>query len=421
MTHLFNTKFKKTFLAVALTALLAFIIVIPAQADPQKSVNIYFFYGDGCPHCGKEELFLDKLERDFPELTVNRYEVWYSQENQDLLSKLASQLDIKTSGVPITLINGEAVYGYLNAQTTGVEIKRLVQDCLASSCPDPVADVIADREPSTKGLTTVADDPSTPSARTIADALPENITIPWIKVQIKTENLSLPVLTIVIAALDGFNPCAMWVLLFLINLLLQMKDRRRMWILGTAFLITSAAVYFLFLAAWLNALLYVGFIIWIRVAIGLVALASGGYHLREYFTNKNAACKVTKPQRRQKIFGRLKEIVSRRSFWLALGGIILLAGAVNLVELICSAGLPAVYIQVLALTNLPRWQYYLYLLLYIFIFLIDDLIVLLIAMVTLKATGLTGKYSRWSSLVGGILMLIIGLLLLFKPEWLMFG
>ena len=107
--------------------------------------------------------------------------------------------------------------------------------------------------------------------------------------------------------------------------------------------------------------------------------------------------------------------------YLALVGIVVLAFAVNLVELICSAGLPAVYTQVLFLSNLARWQYYFYILFYIFIFMLDDLLIFFIAMTTLRLTGLTTKYSRWSHLIGGILMLIIGLLLIFKPEWLMFG
>ena len=221
--------------------------------------------------------------------------------------------------------------------------------------------------------------------------------------------------------LDGFNPCAMWTLVFLISLLLGMKDKKRMWILGTTFIIASAGVYFLFMAAWLNLILFLGFIIWIRIAIAALAFYGGIYHLKEFFTEKDATCKVTGTESRQKVFARLKEIVHENSFLWAMGGIILLAGAVNLVELICSAGLPAIYTQVLALNNLAKWQYYLYIVGYIFFFMLDDLIVFFVAITTLQMTGLTTKYTRASKLIGGILMLIIGLLLMFKPEWLMFG
>jgi hypothetical protein len=223
-----------------------------------------------------------------------------------------------------------------------------------------------------------------------------------------------------LGALDGFNPCAMWALLFLISLLIGMENKKRMWIFGSTFIIASAFVYFLFMAAWLNLLLFIGFIFWIRVIIGLVALGGGAYNLKEYFSNPAGVCKVTGGEKRQKFFERLKNIVYRKNFYIALGGIIILAFAVNLVELICSAGLPVIFTQVLALSDLSIWQYYFYMLLYILIFMLDDLIVFFLAMATLQVTGITSKYSRISHLVGGTLMLIIGLLLIFKPELLMF-
>ncbi len=234
-------------------------------------------------------------------------------------------------------------------------------------------------------------------------------------------SLPLPLLSVVIGFLDGFNPCAMWTLLFLITLLLGMKDKKRMWILGITFIVASAFVYFLFLSAWLNFFLVLGFVFWIRIAIGLVAIGAGIYNLREYYLNKNAVCKVTQGEKRKKTFDKLKGITQEKRFLLAFFGIILLAFAVNLVELVCSAGLPAVYTQILSLNALPTWQYYLYILIYIFFFMLDDLFIFAIAMVTLHTVGIQTKYARFSQLIGGILMLIIGILLLFKPELLMFG
>jgi hypothetical protein len=234
-------------------------------------------------------------------------------------------------------------------------------------------------------------------------------------------SFSLPVLTVIIGSLDGFNPCAMWTLLFLISLLVNMQDKKRMWILGSAFVFASGLVYFLFLSAWLNVFLFIGMIMWVRFAIGTVALASGGYNLREYMQNKDGTCKVTSSEKRKRIFDRLRAVAHHQQFWMALIGIVLLAFAVNLVELICSAGLPAVYTQVLSLSDLPAWQYYGYLLLYIFFFMLDDLMVFIVSMATLQVTGITSKYSRFSHLIGGILMLILGALLILRPELLMFG
>ena len=158
-----------------------------------------------------------------------------------------------------------------------------------------------------------------------------------------------------------------------------------------------------------------------QILIGILALAGGGYSIKEFIFNKDSGCKVAGDEKRQKTFERLKLAVQQNSLWLALGGIIILAFAVNLVELICSAGLPAVYTQVLALNEMAGWQYYSYILLYIFFFMLDDLFIFFVAMITLEMTGITTKYAKASRLIGGLVMLAIGLMLIFKPEWLMFG
>jgi hypothetical protein len=250
--------------------------------------------------------------------------------------------------------------------------------------------------------------------------VPPTVSVPFIG-EIRTADLSLPVLTIALGALDGFNPCAMWVLVFLIGLLVGMQDRFRMWTLGAAFVAGSALVYFLFMAAWLNFLLFIGAVVWVRAAVGLVALGGGFYYLREYFQNPDAACKVTAPQARRRVFDSLRKLASERRFWLALAGVLALAFAVNLVELLCSAGIPAVYTQVLALSELPVWQYYAYLALYILVFMLDDLFVFVVAMKTLQIAGATTRYVRFSHLAGGVVLLVIGALLLLRPELLMFG
>jgi hypothetical protein len=152
-----------------------------------------------------------------------------------------------------------------------------------------------------------------------------------------------------------------------------------------------------------------------------VAIGAGFYYLREFWKNPEGVCKVTSSPSRRWIMDKLKNIAQRRQLIIALGGIILIAFAVNLIELICSAGLPAIYTQVLALSDLPSWQYYFYLIFYIFIFMLDDMLVFIVAMVTLQMTGLSGKYSRYANLIGGIIILILGALLILRPEILMFG
>ncbi len=381
-----------------------------AQDSPsgqRDQVNVYFFWGEGCPHCAEEKVFLEKLKEKYPQVEVHYYEVWHNKQNRDLMVEFGKELRAKVSGVPFTVIGENYFIGWVSEDYTGAQIEEAVECNLNKGCQDIGLKLLGLKNDQTK-------------AEQDKSAIPEKVTLPWLG-EVKVRNLSLPALTIILGALDGFNPCAMWALLFLITLLLGMEDKKRVWILGSAFIFTSGFVYFLFMAAWLNLILFIGMVVWLRTAIGLLALTGGSYNLKKYFSQKEAVCQVDYNQKKQKTFEKIKLIVQKKQFWLALTGIIILAAAVNLIELICSAGLPVIFTQILALSNLAQWQYYLYLLFYIFIFILDDLLVFFAAMTTLRLTGITSQYTRWSYLIGGCLMLAIGLLLIFKPEWLMFG
>lgn len=350
-------------------------------AAPQIE-EVELFYSKTCPHCHEEMEFLRGLEKEIPSLNISYYEISDNKENYELLVDYREKLNIRDSGIPVTIIGDKYFVGFLSSETTG----KLIKEAITGK---------------------------------VADGQDTILKIPFVG-EVNYANWSLPVLTVVLGLLDGFNPCAMWVLLFLISLLLGMKDRKRMWILGTAFIVSSAFVYFLFMVAWLNFFLFAGNIFWVRMLIAIVALLSGGYYLYDCYANPEGTCQVSGGKGAQKTFERLRKAVGEKQFWLALVGVIVLAGAVNLVELVCSAGLPAVFTQVLTISDLPVWQYYFYVLVYILFFMLDDMIVFVVAMITLNTVGISGKYSKISRLVGGIIMLIIGILLAFKPDWLMF-
>lgn len=376
---------------VLMLVLLGIVSPVLAQSAPR---TLEIFWANGCPHCEKEQVFLEKLSQKYPELTIQKYEITTDPSNVALLRQRGRELGADVSGVPFTVVGNRYAVGFATEQTTGKRIEEMVQAEL-----------------------NVAASESSPQEKNTVAA--QSIQVPLFG-QIQIKDLSLPALTVVIAFLDGFNPCAMWTLLFLISLLLGMQDKKRMWLLGSAFIGASGLVYFLFLSAWLNAFMFVGMVPWVRAVIGLVALVAGGMYLKEYYEHQTG-CKVTGNEKRKQVFVRLRQIVANKSLILALIGIVLLACAVNLVELVCSAGLPAIYTQVLSLSNLPTWQYYLYLLVYVLIFMADDLFIFLTAMATLRATGLQTKYTHLSRLIGGILMVLIGLLLIFRPDLLMFG
>lgn len=415
-------KIMKRLFQIVLLMVLCTSAVQPVIAT--ETVNVHLFYGEGCPHCAKERAFFNSIKDKYPQLKLTEYEIYYNDSNNALLQKVAQSLQVQSGGVPLLVIGNNSIMGFSEG-ITPIEIEKQISECSKIACGDRVALV----QNAGKTITAIQATASA-ATRSASTAISQNLNRPieptkFVRIpllgQKDVSSFSLPVLTVVLAFLDGFNPCAMWTLLFLISLLLGLKDRKRMWILGVAFIASSAFVYFLFMSAWLNLFLFLGFIVWIRTLIGVVALAAGYYYLKDYWKNKNGGCNVMGNEKRQKIFEKLRAITQKRQLVLALGGIILLAVAVNMVELICSAGLPAIYTQILSMSHLPSWQYYLYLLLYIFIFMLDDLFVFFTAMITMQAVGVQSKYARYSHLIGGMLMFIIGILLLFKPEWLMFG
>lgn len=405
---------------VALILLIA-CTAVPARAanaEAARTVDVYVFWRAGCPHCERELEFLDRLSRERPNVHVHRLEVLRSKAVDDLMIAVGSVLRADVSSVPFTVIGDRVFIGYLDDASTGRAIVARAEECTNQVCPDTVRGLLA----ATDQRARVTLDSAMPTARgpPPGTGIPATITVPGIG-PVATSTLSLPLLTVILGALDGFNPCAMWILVFLIGLLAGMKGRRRMWLLGGTFVATSAFVYILFLAAWLNLLLFLGALLWVRIGIGIVALAGGGYYLREFVLNREAVCEVTAPERRRTVFARLADLSKREQLLAAMGGIALLAFAVNLVELLCSAGIPAVFTGILAMNALPLWQYYAYLVLYIGVFMLDDLIVLGIALKTLEVIGATSRYARYSNLIGGIALVVIGALLILRPEWLAFS
>jgi hypothetical protein len=236
---------------------------------------------------------------------------------------------IQRPGGPLTVVGDRFFEGYHDDATTGAEIKKAVAACLQFSCRDVVLPLLTGEE-----------EQALPQPLDRAHEVPKVLSLPVFG-EISLAHVSLPMLTIMLAAIDGFNPCAMWTLVFLISLLVGLRDRFRMWVLGSIFIGASAAVYYLFMAAWLNVLLFLGMLFWIRLLVGFLALGGGGYYLHEYFVNPEAICKVTAPSARRRVLEQLRSLASERSFVLAAAGIVLLAFVVNLVELICSAGIPA--------------------------------------------------------------------------------
>ena len=387
-------------------------------AKGKGTVVVHLFWSRTCPHCAKARDFLQAYAHGKSPVRLHDYELSTNVAYQKAFITISQSHNIEPPAVPLISIGNSVIVGFRDAATTGAEIDQHIQYCLEKACPDPTKGFIAAAMAAATEPAAAQPDSATPANS--QHRIPEVINIPGYG-EVPTLSLSLPMLTIVLGAIDGFNPCAMWVLVFLIGLLVGMRDHFRMWAYGIVFLATSAVVYLAFMTAWLNVFLFLGSLVWIRLAVGVFALGAGTYYLSEFVRNPDAACAITSPGSRKRIMDRFRETVSERSFLKATAGIIVLAAAVNLIELLCSAGIPAVYTQVLALSDLTTSAYAAYLLLYISVFMLDDMVVFAAAMLTIQATGLTATYARYSHLIGGVVLVGLGILLLLHPEWLSFA
>lgn len=367
----------------------------PVQA---QEVTAHVFWQEGCPYCQAAKTALNRLQQTDPDLRLDLVELGPSRENNDLFRATVKALDLRTPAVPLVVIGPAHELGFSQSRSPQRYVEMITL-CREAPCRDLVAEL---RAPQANAITAGA-------------SAPETVTLPLFG-DLDVRGLSLPVLTIVLAGVDGFNPCAMWVLVLLIGLLLGVRDGRRMWALGLVFLGATGAMYFAVMSAWLNVVLWIGAVAWLRLAIGALALAAGAYYLREYWTNPEGVCRVTPGGQRKRISDALRRMVEQPSLPLAALGVAALAVAVNLVELVCSAGVPAVYTQMLSMHDLPQGAYYGYLALYLSVFLLDDAAIFVIAMITLRAVAATGRYSRLSHLIGGLVLLGLGAVMVFRPD-----
>ena len=397
---------------VSYILILFILFIIPFSTFAKDNeVTLYLFHGDGCPHCKEELEYLESIEKKYDYLKIVKYEVWYNEENSELLSRVQDTFNITTKGVPTNIIGSTVITGF--GSSTGSRLERAIEYYHENEYEDIVSKV---KDGNFDGE--VVDSFSKEEKKSDEEmSLDTNI---FGKVNLK--KMSLITAAALIGLIDGFNPCAMWILLFLISVLIGMKDRKRMWILGLTFLITSALVYMVIMLSWINIAVKMTSIIWIRNIIAVIALIGGIINLRSFYKErKESGCQVVDDKKRKKIFSKIKKFTHEKNFFLALIGVIGWAISVNLVELACSAGLPIVFSELLVLNKTSDFMKFMYTLVYIFFFLIDDLIVFFIAMFTMKVTGISTKYNKFSHLLGGIIMIIIGVLLIFKPGWLMFN
>ena len=397
-------------LKYVILSILIFVFYLSNVKAEENLVNLYLFYSKTCPHCEEEIKMLDSIKENYENLKIYKYEIT-ENNNSEIFNEVTNIFDLKVSGVPFTVVGEKTFIGY------GENSKKIILGTIEyyskHGYVDKVGEYLKKDLPSYE-----VNDSDISIDEYLKDYGNYSFNIPIIG-EVNTKSLTIPMIAVVMGFIDGFNPCAMWVLLFLITMLISMNDRKKMWILGCTFLLTSAVIYFMIMLAWLNIAVLITKVNIIRAIIGFIAIIGGGYNVITAFKTSVTGCNVTDKKDRKKIMERIKKFTAEKSIWLSLIGVIALAISVNLIELACSAGLPVMFTQILVINDLTKIEYFIYILVYIFFFLIDDLLIFIIAISTMKVSGISVKYGKISKIIGGIILLMIGLLLLFKPEWLM--
>lgn len=393
-------RFSLKIVLVLLISSLVFLLVAPhglAASERQQNgtdpVRLYLFWGKGCPHCSEEIEFLMTLKQKYPTLEVKDYEVWYDKQNALLFDRIIKAAGGRSAGVPGTVIGSRVFIGF-NVQTARA-IEDAIMHCRERGCPDAM-ELIA-RPP--------ADLPREE---------PKVFTLPLFG-DVDPSKMSLPLFTVIIGGLDSFNPCAFFVLLFLLSLLIHARSRQKMLIIGGIFVLFSGMIYFIFMAAWLNIFLIIGQLTAITLTAGLIALATAAINIKDFFFFHKGISLAIPEQAKPRLFERMRNLLKSSSLPAMVAGTVVLAVTANAYELLCTAGFPMIYTRVLTLHKLAAAQYYLFLVLYNIVYVLPMAAIVVVITVTLGARKLTEWQGRKLKLISGLMMLSLGMVLIINP------
>ena len=410
-----NPQLLTRFLVLALLAALigTLLTVQPARAaqtsQEANPVVIYMFWGDGCPHCAKAKPFLEELAARNPNVELRFYEIYNIVANRELFERMGTAHDYEPRGVPAIYIADQHWEGWSDA--VGAQIEEVVARCSTETCTDLSAGVIGPNE----GVLTKITLPKPEAQSTPAlDVNSDIINLPLIgKVDLSKQ--SLLVSTALIAFVDGFNPCSVWVLTMLLTLTLHTGSRKKVLIIGGIFLTVTAVAYALFIAGIFTILSFVSFMGWIQVLVAVVALFFAVINIKDYFWYKEGVSFTIADEKKGGIARGIRRVMDSKSFWGMAVATIALAAGVSLVEFTCTAGFPVMWSNIMAAQNVMPLNFALLLLLYMVIYQLDELAIFLVAVFTLKASRLEEKHGRILKLIGGILMLTLAAVMLIKP------
>ncbi len=356
-------------------------------------VNLYFFWSNQCPHCQKAKAFLAKLGPVTPWLELHSMEVDSDPENRKRFIQMGKRMNQSRLAVPAFVYCKKFVLGFGSDKVDGDNLVRQLE-----SCKERILKKGTDVQSGTPNLTES-----------------NKITLPlW--GQLDASKTTLPVLTLVIAGVDAFNPCAFFVLLFLLSLLIHAKSRKRMVLIGGVFIACSGLVYFLFMAAWLNLFLVLEELKWVTRFAGLLGIFIASINIKDYFWFRQGISLSIPDTAKPKLFERMRQLTGASSLPTLLVSTVVLAIVANAYELLCTFGFPMVFTRILTLNELPLMKYYLYLAFYNLVYVIPLLIILILFIFALGSRKLSERQGRILKLLSGCMMGFLGILLLAAPE-----
>lgn len=364
------------------------------DVNDQTIIHLYFFWSKKCPHCLKARPDIIKLDQDYPWLKLHSLELVDHPENVETYVNMAEMFGNDARSVPTFMFCGNLLSGYENKKSTGRLLRSYLQACYQfakeNNADDSMPFLLDQNEP-------------------------PSVEVPLLG-NISSDDYSLPILTIFIAGMDAFNPCAFFVLLFLLSMMVHSRSRSRMALIGGMFVFFSGAIYFLFMAAWLNLFIYLGELRFITLIAGCVAVLIALINIKDYFWFKKGFSLSISDHEKPKLIDRVRHLLRLDSITTVIFATVILAIVANSYELLCTAGFPMIYTRILTLKSLSIESYYLYLLLYNLIYILPLLLIVVLFTIKLGSRKLSEKEGMVLKLLSGVMMLMLGLLLIVSPQ-----
>jgi cytochrome c biogenesis protein CcdA len=387
-------------------------------SETETPVTIYFFGRDDCAHCAEEKVFLNEWLPENEDVVLEYFNVT-GDENAKALFEDVLEKHTLSHVTPVTVIGDVVLQGFDTAETTGDQIERAVIRARAGDIRT-LAEHLERAPKQADSFNGSGCDENGTECGTITNPNMYMFNLPVIGV-IDFKSFSLFSLSAILGTIDGFNPCAMWVLITFLVLLTQVGDRKKMIFVAGLFILAEAVMYNLILNVWFTTWDFVGLDGIVTPLVGFLALGGGVFFLYRYRKNrfKPLICDISDLESQGKTVAKIQKIIAQPTTILTVVAIIAIAFSVNIIEFACSIGIPQAYTKILELNDLSFISRQFYILIYTLGYMVDDFVVFGLAIWGFSRLESHGhKYSQLSLLIGGILMLVLGVLLIIDPSFL---